>query len=104
MMYILPTLSQLILIILDFLNSPSVGPQAACIHHVRKLVSQYPPCHVLNLQVVGDEQLALEGLKHGLLKASGRGRGVGRGASVGRRTTAERPPIHLSRALARLVC
>ena len=53
MMYILPTLSQLILIILDFLNSPSVGPQA------------------------------LEGLKHGLLKASARGSGVGRGAGVG---------------------
>ena len=103
-MYILPTPSQLILIILDFMNSPSVGPQAACIHHVRKLVSQKLPCHVLNLQVVGDELLALEGLKHGLLKASARGSGVGRGASVGRRTTAERPPIHLSRALAPLVC
>ena len=95
-MYILPTPSRLILIILDFMNSPSVSPQAARIHHVRKLV--------LNLQVVGDEQLALEGLKHGLLEASARGRGVGRGASVGRRTTAERPPIYLSRALAPLVC
>ena len=103
-MYILLTPSQLILIILDFMSSPSVGPEAACIHYVRKLVSQNLPCHVLNLQVVGDELLALEGLKHGLLKASARGSGVGRGASVGRRTTAERPPIHLSRALARLVC
>ena len=34
LMYILPTPPQLILIILDFMDSPSVGPQAACIHQV----------------------------------------------------------------------
>ena len=34
LMYILPTPPQLILIIFDLMDNPSVGPQAACIHHV----------------------------------------------------------------------
>ena len=53
----------LILIILDFMNRPRVGPEAACIHYVRKLVSQNPPWGALHLQVVGDELLALVGLE-----------------------------------------
>ena len=96
LMYILPTPPQLILIILDFMNRPRVGPEAACIHYVRKLVSQNPPWGALHLQVVGDELLALVGLEHDLLDSSARGSGVGRGASVGGRRTTERPSIQLS--------
>ena len=75
--YILPTPPQLVFIILDFMDSPRVGPETACVHHVRQLVSQNPPSHVLNLQAVGDELLTFVGLEHGLLQASTRGRGVG---------------------------
>ena len=95
-MYILPTPPQLILIILDLMKNPSVGPQAACIHHVGQLVSQDPPWGAFNLQVVGDELLPLGGHEHGLLQASVRSRGVRRGAGVGGRRTTKRPPIHLS--------
>ena len=75
------------------MDSPRVGPETACVHHVRQLVSQNPPSHVLNLQTVGDELLPLVRLKHGLLQASTRGSGVGRGASVGGRTTVERDSL-----------
>jgi hypothetical protein len=50
---------QLILVVLDLVNSPCIGPQASRIHHIKQLVPHHPACSVLQLEVVGHELLPL---------------------------------------------
>jgi hypothetical protein len=50
---------QLILAVLDLVNSPCIGPQASRIHYVRQQVSNHPACSVLHIEVIGKELLPL---------------------------------------------